>query len=480
VLFYLLAALLAGGGDAPPEPQREFRAVWVATVANIDWPSKRGLSVANQKKELIRILDQCKNVGLNAVIFQVRPMCDALYESKLEPWSIFLTGTAGKAAEGGFDPLSFAIEESHKRGMELHAWFNPYRAWHKDTKDKPPSNHIANQQPEIVKRYGSYLWLDPGEPATLKHSLAVIQDVVQRYDVDGIHVDDYFYPYPEKGADGNQIPFPDDESYAKYTAGGGKLQRDDWRRQNVNQFVQGMYDQTKKAKPWVKVGISPFGIWRPGNPPQIKGFDQYAQLYADAKLWVEKGWLDYNTPQLYWPIRQEAQSYPVLLAWWAEQNKMKRHLWPGDSIGRVSEKLPPTEWSEQIAICRKRGDATGNVHFSMKPLLNNKFGIADELKKAYAKPALVPESPWLVGNTPPSEPPTATIDAGTLKFGDADPSVRTIVASLKQNGEWTQHFIPASAPAEKRAVPIPSGTEKIAYAVVDRFGQLTPWREMKQ
>src|SRR5215207_374898 len=225
MLSILLAASLSGDSASIPPPMREFRAVWVATVANIDWPSKRGLAVADQKQELIRILDQCKSVGLNAVIFQVRPMCDALYQSKLEPWSIFLTGTAGKAPEDDFDPLTFAIEESHKRGIELHAWFNPYRAWHKDTKEKPSADHIAVQRPDLGKKYGSYLWLDPGEPDVQKRSLDVFLDVVERYDVDGIHVDDYFYPYPEKGADGKNLPFPDDESYAKYTQGGGELQR---------------------------------------------------------------------------------------------------------------------------------------------------------------------------------------------------------------------------------------------------------------
>jgi uncharacterized lipoprotein YddW (UPF0748 family) len=476
MLSLLVAAAFAVDPPAIPQPMREFRAVWVATVANIDWPSKRGLSVADQMAELIRILDQCKNVGLNAVIFQVRPMCDALYESKLEPWSIFLTGKAGQAPEAGFDPLKFAIEESHNRGMELHAWFNPYRAWHKDTKDKPPANHIAVQQPGLVKRYGSYLWLDPGEPAVAKHSLDVILDVVQRYDVDGIHVDDYFYPYPEKGADGKNIPFPDDESFAKYTKGGGKLQRDDWRRQNVDGFVRGMYETTKKVKPWVKVGISPFGIWRPGNPPQIQGFDQYALLYADAKLWVEKGWLDYNTPQLYWPIRQVPQSYPVLLGWWAEQNKMKRHLWPGDSIGRVSEKLPPTEWSEQIAICRQRGDATGNVHFSMKPLLNNKLGIADELKKAYAKPALVPESPWLAGGTPAPTAPTANIEGASLTFGPASETTRQFVIAVKSGGDWTHQIVPAIGTAK---CEVPPNAESVAVASVDRIGRMSEWKVVK-
>jgi len=469
-----LAIAAAFAADPIPEPMREFRAVWVATVANIDWPSKRGLAVPEQKKELIRILDQCKNVGLNAVIFQVRPMCDAMYESRLEPWSIYLTGVPGKAPEGGFDPLAFVVQESHKRALELHAWFNPYRAWHPSAEGKPTADHIALRREDLAKTYGKHVWLDPGEPEVLKHSMDVVIDVVTRYDIDGIHVDDYFYPYPEKDVADRSIRFPDGESYSKYRVDGGKLGRDDWRRQNVDTFVREMYEKTKATKSWVKVGISPFGIWRPGNPPGIKGFDQYALLYADAKLWFEKGWLDYMTPQLYWPIRQEAQSYPVLLGWWAEQNKMKRHLWPGDSIGRVSEKLPASEWSEQIDICRKRGDATGNVHFSMKPLLNNKLGIADELKKAYSRPALVPESPWLAKDQPRPSPPEWITDGGLITFVKGSDSVRQFVVASRHL-DWTHTIVPAAV----ATYTIPNVATEIHAASVDRYGRLSEWRKVK-
>ena len=302
-----LVAPLAPAVDNPPPVKREFRGVWVATVANIDWPSKPGLPAEKQKVELLAILDKSAELKLNAVIFQVRPMADALYESKLEPWSEYLTGTLGKGP--GYDPLAFAVEEAHKRGLELHAWFNPYRARHPSAKSAAPDDHITKKRPDLAKPYGTHFWMNPTHPDVQDHSLAVILDVVKRYDIDGVHIDDYFYPYKEKDAGGKVIPFPDDDTWEAYQRSGGKLARDDWRRDAVNVFVKRMYAETKKAKPWVKVGISPFGIWRPGHPAGIAGLDQFAELYADAKLWFNEGWVDYFSPQLYWPIAQEKQSF---------------------------------------------------------------------------------------------------------------------------------------------------------------------------
>lgn len=312
--------------DLPGIP-REFRAAWIATVANIDWPSRRALTPEQQKAELLNILDVSKQLNLNALIFQARPMCDALYASELEPWSEFLTGTMGKAPEPFYDPLAFIIEEAHKRGLELHVWFNPYRARHPSSRTMA-ANHVSHTKPEIVRPYGKYLWLDPAEEETKRHSLAVILDVVRRYRVDGVHLDDYFYPYKSYAAGAD---FPDEEPWQRYLASGGTLSRDDWRRGHVNDFVQRFYREVKEANPLVKVGISPFGIYRPGIPAGThSGFDQYAELYADAKLWLNQGWLDYWTPQLYWPIAAEKQSYPVLLKWWVSENQQGRHIWFGN------------------------------------------------------------------------------------------------------------------------------------------------------
>jgi uncharacterized lipoprotein YddW (UPF0748 family) len=224
----------------PPTLAREFRAAWVATVDNIDWPSKKGLSTEQQQAELIALLDKSEAIGLNAIIFQVRPAADALYESKIEPWSEYLTGTQGQAPQPFWDPLAFAVKEAHKRGLELHAWFNPYRARHPSAKGPLATSHIARQHPELVKKYGTQLWMDPGEPAVRAQTLKVVLDVVKRYDIDGVHLDDYFYPYKEKQANGT-TDFPDDPSWKRYQKAGGTLDRDDWRRQNVNQLIEELH-----------------------------------------------------------------------------------------------------------------------------------------------------------------------------------------------------------------------------------------------
>jgi uncharacterized lipoprotein YddW (UPF0748 family) len=299
--------------EQPPALPREFRGAWVASVGNIDWPSKAGLTTQQQQAELLALLDKAVALRLNAIVLQVRPGCDALYASKLEPWSEYLTGTMGRAPEPSYDPLAFAVTEAHRRGLELHAWFNPFRARHAAAKSPAASNHISKTRPELVRKYGALLWLDPGEAAVHEHSLRVILDVTRRYDVDGVHLDDYFYPYPEKTAAKQVVPFPDDASWRKYQKSGGKLARDDWRRDNVNRFVQRLYASVKAEKPWVKVGISPFGIWKPGNPPGVRGMDATQEIFADALKWFHAGWVDYFAPQLYWSIDAPEQSFPALL-----------------------------------------------------------------------------------------------------------------------------------------------------------------------
>jgi uncharacterized lipoprotein YddW (UPF0748 family) len=393
-----------------PEPMREFRGVWVATVGNIDWPSKKGLPTDQQQKEIIAILDRTKELNLNAVVFQVRPSADALYDSKIEPWSEYLTGEQGKAPEPYYDPLQMWVEEAHKRGLELHVWFNPYRAKAGPSAGGVADNYIGKTHPEVVKDYGkNQQWMDPGEKLVQDQSLAVMMDVVKRYDIDGVHMDDYFYPYKVKAPNGkDDLDFPDEPSWQKYVASGGKLNRNDWRRHNVDTFVEKLYQQIKDAKPWVKLGISPFGIWQPGYPPQIKGFNQYESLYADAKKWINEGWVDYFTPQLYWRISSPGQSYPVLLKWWLEQNTHDRHIWPGlftSKINGEANGFNVDEIINQVVITRFLG-ANGNVHFSMRPFMTNKYKLNDMLTGKdgiYAQPALVPASPWL-GMEVPGKP----------------------------------------------------------------------------
>jgi uncharacterized lipoprotein YddW (UPF0748 family) len=387
--------------ELPPVP-REFRAVWIATVDNIDWPSKPGLSTDEQKAEMITILDRCAAMNLNAVIFQVRPVADALYKSALEPWSAYLSGQQGIAPKPYYDPLEFVVEESHNRGMEVHAWFNPYRTQHPSNKTVDDL-HVSVKHPDWVKQYGTFGWMDPGNDDALSHTLAVFRDVVKRYDIDGIHVDDYFYPYPVNDKQGKRVSFPDDESWAKYQSDGGELNREDWRRDNINRLIERVYAAVRDEKPHVKVGYSPFGIWRPGHPEQIKGFDAYEGLYADAKLWLVKGWLDYLTPQLYWASDPPAQSFPVLLKWWVEQNEKGRHIWPGHSVGRsyaTDRGWSMDEIPRQIHLTRAQPGADGNVFFSMKSFVKNKAHLADRVAQVYASPALVPETPWLEAERP--------------------------------------------------------------------------------
>jgi uncharacterized lipoprotein YddW (UPF0748 family)/predicted glycoside hydrolase/deacetylase ChbG (UPF0249 family) len=384
-----------------PKTEREFRAAWVATVANINWPSKPGLSVDAQKREAIKLLDLLQKSNFNAVIFQVRPQCDALYQSKLEPWSYYLTGVQGKAPEPFYDPLEYWINEAHKRGLELHVWLNPYRAHHVSGGPVSDSSIVKRYPELVVKLETGYWWLDPGIQETQDHSLAVATDIVRRYDIDGVHMDDYFYPYPSYNKNKD---FPDDSSWAHYQKNDGTLSREDWRRESVNIFIKRLYLGIKEIKPYVKFGLSPFGIWRPNHPESIRGFDQYDQLYADAKLWFNEGWIDYWTPQLYWPVNQIAQSYPVLLGWWTEQNTKNRHLWPGISIGRIKGEKGADETINQIMITRgMTPESPGNVHWSIAPLITNGDLRDGLLFGPYKNPALVPASPWLDNSRP--EPP---------------------------------------------------------------------------
>lgn len=389
------------GDSIAPPLAREFRGAWLATVDNIDWPSKPGLPVAQQQAELRALFDAAERVRLNAIVFQVRPSADALYRSRLEPWSYFLTGRMGRAPQPMWDPLAFAITEAHARGMELHAWFNPYRSRHPGDRGPAAATHVSRAAPAWNRRYGPYGWMDPGEPGVRKRTRDVILDVVRRYDVDGVHMDDYFYPYPERNRRGAEIPFPDGRSWERYRRGGGTLGRDDWRRKNVDDLIRELYDSVKAVKPWVKVGISPFGIWRPGHPATVSGFDAYDKLYADSRRWLNEGWVDYFTPQLYWQVAAPRQPYGDLLAWWRSENTRQRHLWPGNYTGRASARgrtsWPVAEVFEQVNETRRQlGDASGNVHFPMNAFVHSTDRLNDRLAAGpYAEPALVPAAPWL-------------------------------------------------------------------------------------
>jgi uncharacterized lipoprotein YddW (UPF0748 family) len=473
----VVAALVGSraAAQAPPPIDREFRAVWVATVGNIDWPSKPGLSTWDQQRELLAILDRAVALKLNAVIFQVRPGADAFFASTLEPWSQYLTGRQGRAPDPPWDPLAFAVEQAHKRGLELHAWFNPYRAAY--TRDTLAARtHVSQTNPALVRQYGHFLWMDPGDADVRRRSVRAIVDVAKRYDVDGVHIDDYFYPYPENDSTGKKIDFPDSATYGRYVASGGKLSKDDWRRANVDRLVEELYKGVHAVKPSVRVGVSPFGIWRPGNPATIKGFDAYEQIYADSKKWLQNGWLDYLAPQLYWPIARPDQSFPVLYDWWLGVNTKKRHIWPGLATYRVAEssqrRIPSQEIVDEVDTMRVRGGDLGHIHFDASALMKNPDSLDEKLSSRYVNPALVPASPWL-GAQAPSRPTIATgRDAATneamVRFIPAKGEVVWLWAvRASHGGMWTHEILPGWLRSHQFAGGIP---DSVRVTAVGRTG----------
>lgn len=425
-----------------PTAEREFRAAWIASVANINWPSKPGLPVEKQKEEAITLLNFLADNNFNAAILQVRPQCDALYPSEQEPWSYYLTGTQGKAPEPFYDPLQFWIDEAHKRAIELHAWLNPYRAHH--VAGGPVSDQsIVKTNPQlVVKLENGYYWMVPTAKETQDHSYKVVMDIVKRYDVDGIHFDDYFYPYPSYN---NDKDFPDDKSWANYQKNGGKLSKGDWRRDAVNKFMKRVYEGIKAEKKHVKFGLSPFGIWRPNNPPSIKGFDQYDKLYADAKLWLNEGWIDYWTPQLYWPINQIPQSFPVLLGWWNQENYKGRHFWPGISLSRKTGKEAADEVINQIMISRGiLYNSPGIVHWSIGGLTSSELLTKAVVEGPYKQKALIPASPWLDNEVPDAPEVKLVIENDSLQLNWSQNNPEELFAYViykKYGEEWTYDIV---------------------------------------
>lgn len=469
-----------------PQANREFRAAWVATVANINWPSKPGLPVAEQQKEAIVLLDLLKKNNFNAVIFQVRPQADALYQSELEPWSYYLTGKQGKAPEPFYDPLHFWIEAAHDRGLELHAWLNPYRAHHIAGKEISEKSVIKTDPDLVVELKNGMWWMDPAKEGTKKRSTAVVMDLIKRYDVDGIHFDDYFYPYDSYngGAD-----FPDSASWAAYLEAGGELSRGDWRREHVNDFIENLYKKIKAEKPHVKFGLSPFGIWRPGYPKSIQGYDQYDKLYADAKLWLNKGWIDYFTPQLYWKINTEGQSFPVLLGWWKSQNHENRHLWPGINVGLGGDEKNLDETVNQIMITRgMMPKSPGVVHWSIGPLVKHPELLKGISEGPYKKPALVPTSPWLDNKAPESPVAVPILEGQSVKITwispvDAEDGFKYVVY-FRYGDTWSYKIFDRKTNETKfsRFVESKNGEkvflQAVAVTAVDRTGNESPFKEI--
>jgi uncharacterized lipoprotein YddW (UPF0748 family) len=390
-------------------PKFEFRGVWVATVNNIDWPSRPGLTTEQQKKEVIDLLDLHQGLGMNAVIFQVRPCSDAFYPSQLEPWSRYLTGTPGRVPSPFWDPLQFWIEEAHKRNMELHAWLNPYRLA-QNTTEPLAGNHQVFDHPEWVIRYGDKLILDPGIPGTRAYVTAVICDIVRRYDIDGIHMDDYFYPYPTRD------PFPDDRSFALYNRAFPASEKESWRRENVDILIKSVSDTIKAIKPWVKFGISPFGVWRnqkddPQGSATQAGVTNYDHLYADVRKWLREGWIDYVTPQIYWEIGHKLADFETLCQWWND-NVFGRQLYIGLAPYKLEKGAREPAWRSarqlpaQLRMLRQYPNISGSVFFSSRQFKRNLFGLQDSLKRHfYRYPSLTPPLNWmkLIKPNPPQK-----------------------------------------------------------------------------
>ncbi len=404
-LYALLSLVpLSLAGQSPPK--HELRGAWIATFGNIDWPSANNLSVAAQQSELIQLLDQLQSTGINAVFFQVRSQCDAMYDSKIEPWSADLTGRQGRAPSPAYDPLEFMIAACRQRGLEVHAWFNPFRAVsNANNLASFATDHIARTRPEWLLAQGSLRILDPGIPQVRDYVISVVLDVLRRYDVDGIHFDDYFYPYPP----GSGSAFNDDASFAADAR--GFTNRQDWRRDNINLFIQRTHESIRAAKPWVKFGVSPFGIWRNQNSDPsgsaTNGLQSYSDIYADSRKWIQQAWVDYLTPQIYWSVGFSVANYGVLLPWWNRLGE-SRHIYSGMAAYKVSNGGTDNNWNQpsqipnQVRLNRQQANVRGQTFFSTRSVLANPLGMRDALRDdLFRTPALLPTMPWKDAQPPP-------------------------------------------------------------------------------
>ena len=392
---------------------RQLRGMWIATVAGIDWPkdAARG-DVRRQQADFRRLLDTAKAMNLNAVFVQIRPNSDAFYPSPYEPWSQWITGTPGK--DPGYDVLAFMLREAHQRNLEFHAWFNPYRVSRQDDLNKLAPTSPARKHPDWVRKYGKGLWYDPGLPQVRDLAVKAVMDVVRKYDIDAVHFDDYFYPYPEGGAD-----YPDQATYNTYGKGMDKAA---WRRQNVDTLVRTLSEKIHQAKPWVRFGISPFGVWRnrTSDPAgsATKALQSYDAQYADTRTWIKRGWVDYITPQLYWAIGDPRADYAELVGWWARQVEgTDVELTIGQAAYRVGE---PGAWrkagelSRHLTLNRRHPRVRGDVYFSATSLAANKLGFAERLRADhYARPAIPPPVKGRGGKAPaPARQVRATAEPG--------------------------------------------------------------------
>ncbi len=417
--------------------QRELRGVWIATVQNLDWPSSQTLSADAGRAELEGLVESMADAGLNTLFFQVRPSADALYESSIEPWSVSVSGQRGRSP--GWDPLEELLVMAHARGIEVHAWMNPYRGL---------VSSLATQ----AVTYNNTVVMNPGVDAVREHVVTVVRDVLDRYDVDGIHFDDYFYPYP----DSSGTPFPDNAAYTAYTldagtrlsADGGVMNRADWRRDNVNLLVREVMEVVESEHPHARFGISPFGIWKAGVP--VPGLDAYNAISCDAVAWLSNQWIDYLTPQLYWR-ESSAQSYSTLATWWAARLN-GRHLFPGLAVYRMRPgdgNWPLSEIEDQVEFTRtlRSQNAMGNVHFRAEDVKNSTKQLRTLFKNTlYTKPAVPPPLPRAAAVVAPAVP-FVSVSSGALSVTSPQPqAVRSfLLYEMLNPGQWELRAVKGGA-----------------------------------
>jgi uncharacterized lipoprotein YddW (UPF0748 family) len=400
------------------QPKREFRATWITHVNNIDFPSAANLTDAQQRAQFITIVDDLKRNGINAAIVHIRTNCDAAYPSTIEPWSAFWTGRQG--AGPAYDPLAFMIDECHKRGIEFHAWFNPYRAA-PTAGTFAAANHVRTLRPDWILAYNGTQILDPALPDVRAYVTRVIMDVVRRYDIDAVHFDDYFYPYPVTG-----VTLNDATSFANHNRGFTNI--NDWRRDNIDLLIKMVNDSVKAAKPYVKFGISPFGIWKNKSASQpdgsdTRGLEAFHSIYADSRKWVQEGWIDYIVPQVYWSMGYAIADFSIITRWWASNlGTRNRHLYIGHAAYRMNNggTADPTNWAmpsqmpNQIRFTRNTPSVLGSIFYNTTTFRGNILGFNDSLKQnLYKIPALVPTMPWIDAFAPPAPQSLAAQRAAT-------------------------------------------------------------------
>ncbi|MCX7024070.1 MAG: family 10 glycosylhydrolase [Spirochaetes bacterium] len=493
-----LAACVTGGREPAargpvPVPRREFRGLWVATVNGIDWPGAAGLSPEELAARADAILDAAARTGFNAVMFQARPASDAMYDSAIEPWSSFLTGVQGAAPGNGFDPLAYWVDAAHGRGLELHAWINPFRAGTPSVTSYDPASPVV-ARPELVRDLGGtgYKWIDPGASGAVGYVVDVVRDIMARYDVDGIVVDDYFYPYREFLAPG--ASFPDDGPYSAWLrshprAEGDPDSRGAFRRSRTELFMRGLAAAANAAKPWLRFGASPFGIWRPGYPEGTVGKDSWAETHADARAWLRAGFLDYLAPQLYWPAARTAQSYPLLLGWWQREAVVTTAVWPSlrrnfpvpadapESDASTFDALAKNEAVSQLMIERAFSpESPGMLFYGATAILRDEAGIATGLREGpFVERALPPELARAAGPLPsvPAVTSSRTEDGSIeLRF---EPAVGIRGWALfGEDLAKLAAFVPVSEPTTSFTTGAP-----VWASAMDRFGRLGPAARIK-